>query len=150
MPHPARDRRWVVHDDAGWTIFSSPPLPAPAAVHRFGSRVASAAPVILKAGCEEADYEPAACWIESLETGWLFLIADTPASGWILAVGAPPESLLGRSRVIAPQIAFCAAPQWANFQRPRASQRNFAMGASDGAGWLALRNRRDGLRSALG
>ncbi len=78
-----------------WAIFASPPLPAPAAQHCFGSRTASAAPVTLK---ENSD--PGACWIESLEEGWLFLV-----SGWLLAVGAPAETLLGRSRVIAREIA---------------------------------------------
>ena len=47
--------------------------------------MASAVPVTLK---ENSD--PARCWIESLEDGWLFLIP-----GWLLAVGAPAEALLG-------------------------------------------------------
>jgi hypothetical protein len=40
------------------------------------------------------------CWIESLDDGWLFL---TP--GWLLAAGAPAESLLGTSRVAGREIA---------------------------------------------
>jgi len=55
----------------------------------------AAAPVTLREGSE-----PDACWIESLEDGWLFL---TP--GWLLAVGAPAERLLAASRVIAREIA---------------------------------------------
>jgi hypothetical protein len=78
-----------------WTIFASPPLPAGTTQHCFGSRMASAAPVTLK---ENSD--PGACWIESLGDGWLFLVA-----GWLLAVGAPAETLLGRSTVIAREIA---------------------------------------------
>ena len=55
----------------------------------------------MKASCD-----PTACWIESLEAGWLFLVpsrdregavADTP-SGWLLSVGAPAEALLGANR----------------------------------------------------
>jgi len=77
-----------------WTILAAPPLPAPAIEHRFGSRMASAHQVTLK---ESSD--PAACWIESLKQGWLFLVP-----GWLLSVGAPAETLLADSRVIAPQI----------------------------------------------
>jgi hypothetical protein len=83
--------------DASWTIFAARPLPSPAVEHCFGARVASAISVTLK-----KDSEPAACWIESLEDGWLFL---TP--GWLLAAGSPPEVLLSRSRVVAAQIGEC-------------------------------------------
>lgn len=84
----------VPNGDSGWTIFAAPPLPSPVVQHHFGSRVASASPVTLK---ESSD--PAACWIESLENGWLFLV-----SGWLLSVGAPAETLLAASRVVAAQI----------------------------------------------
>jgi hypothetical protein len=49
--------------------------------------------------------EPAACWIESVEDGWLFLIANAPGAGWLLSVGLRPEELLGQSRLIGEQIA---------------------------------------------
>ena len=77
-----------------WTIFGSPPLPAEIVEHRFGSRRAFAAEVELA-----ADSDRAACHVESVENGWLFLVSD-----WLLSVGGPPESLLSQSRVIAPQI----------------------------------------------
>ena len=86
--------------EAAWTVFASRPLPAEAVEHRFGSRHARAAPVELK-----DDSVPSACWIESLEDGWLFLIPNAPASGWLLSVGAPSEALLNRSQVIASRIA---------------------------------------------
>jgi hypothetical protein len=82
-----------------WTIFSSRPLPASAEEHPFGSRMASAIAVTLKDGSE-----PVACWIESLEHGWLFLIPSAPGSAWLLAVGASPDELLAASRVIREQI----------------------------------------------
>ena len=81
--------------EAPWTIFAARPLPSPAIEHCFGTRHASAVPVTLK---ETAN--PSACWIESLEDGWLFL---TP--GWLLAVGAGAETLLERSHAVAPEIA---------------------------------------------
>jgi hypothetical protein len=85
--------------EAHWTIYSAPPLPAPVVEHCFGSRTASAQKVTLTEGSD-----PAACWIESLERGWLFLVA-----GWLLSVGAPAEALLAGSRLIAPEIANLAA-----------------------------------------
>ena len=81
-----------------WTIHSNPPLPN-STEHRFGTRIAAALQVTLH---DPAD--PTACWIESLETGWLFMIPASARSAWLLAVGAPSESLLQQSRLIAPQI----------------------------------------------
>jgi hypothetical protein len=86
--------------DIGWTVFASMPLPVAAAEHRFGSRIATAVQVELKPAAE-----PAACWIESIDNGWLFLIANAPASGWLLSVGLRPHDLLDQSRLIREQIA---------------------------------------------
>jgi hypothetical protein len=84
----------------GWTIYASRPLPAPAVEHAFGTRMATAVAVRLKDGSD-----PAACWIESLEYGWLFLIPHAPESAWLLAVGSAPGWLLEDSRVIREQVA---------------------------------------------
>jgi hypothetical protein len=65
--------------------------------------MASAVPVTLK-----DNSDPGACWIESLEDGWLFLIPNSALSGWLLAVGEAPEVLLGQSRVVAAEIAIAA------------------------------------------
>ena len=86
--------------DAGWTVFASMPLPVAPVEHRFGSRIASAMQVELKPAAE-----PAACWIESIRDGWLFLIANAPGSGWLLSVGLRPHELLDQSRLIREQIA---------------------------------------------
>ncbi len=80
--------------NAGWTIHSCRPLPSPATDHCFGTRGACAVPVTLKPGSDQA-----ACWIESLDEGWLFLTPE-----WLLAVGASAGTLLNRSRVVAQQI----------------------------------------------
>jgi hypothetical protein len=85
---------------ADWTIFASRPLPAPAVEHRFGSRMAAAVPIQLRAGGDSS-----ACWIESLENGWLFLIPNATGSGWLLSVGGAFDKLLGSSKVIAPLIS---------------------------------------------
>jgi hypothetical protein len=91
-----------IGSDIGWTVFASMPLPAAAVEHRFGSRIATAVQVELKPTAE-----PAACWIESIEDGWLFLIANAPGSGWLLSVGLRPHELLDQSRLIRKQIAGC-------------------------------------------
>lgn len=82
-----------------WKVLSSKPLPAPNIEHRFGSRMASAVPVTLKDRSG-----PLACWIESLDAGWLFLIPSATGSCWLLSVGDASETLLGQSRVIAQRI----------------------------------------------
>jgi len=76
--------------DAEWTIFASRPLPESAVEHHFGSRKAYALAVDCKNG---------GCWVESLDSGWLFLIP-----GWLIAVGGAPEALLAQSRLVARQI----------------------------------------------
>jgi hypothetical protein len=76
---------------ARWTIYASPPLPESTVEHRFGSRMATAVKVEMKSSD--------ACWIESVEDGWLFL-----NSGWLLAAGAGAEELLQQSRLVRGQI----------------------------------------------
>ena len=83
-----------------WTIFASRPLPPAAAEQHFGSRIASAVPVTLSAGVDSR-----ACFIESLEQGWLFLIPNSTNTAWLLAVGDGPDQLLKTSRVVSPQVA---------------------------------------------
>jgi hypothetical protein len=83
-----------------WTICAAKPLPANVEEQRFGSRTALAAPVALA-----RDAEPEACWMESLDEGWLFLIANAPGKGWLLAVGETPAELLERSQVVRDAIA---------------------------------------------
>jgi hypothetical protein len=90
--------------DADWTIYSSRSAPAGAELHTFGTRVANSVSVELTGSAE-----PEACWVESLESGWLFLITAAPGSGWLLAVGGDPQELLAESRLVAAQIARCGS-----------------------------------------
>jgi hypothetical protein len=69
-------------------------------VYSIGSRRATATPVNLAVDCDHQE-----CSIESVESGWLFLIPNAPKSGWLLSVGGTPESLLASSRVVARRIA---------------------------------------------
>jgi len=84
---------------ADWTIISSRPLPESVIEHGFGSQVATVTLVELEKGSDST-----ACWIESLEDGWLFLMPDAPGSGWLISVGGPLNAHLNNSRMIAGQI----------------------------------------------
>jgi hypothetical protein len=112
--------------EAAWTVCASAPLPAAAAEHRFGSRFACTMPVELSNGAE-----PAACWIESLVDGWLFLIANAPGTGWLLAVGLQPESLLDQSAMIRSRVARVHAPTAQFAAAPR------LVAPLGGRGWIA-------------
>jgi hypothetical protein len=83
-----------------WTIYASPPLPVASVVHRFGSRLARASSVKLNASVEKD-----ACWTESLDAGWLFLLPCGPNQGWLLSVGGPVDQLLEQSSLVAAQMA---------------------------------------------
>jgi len=82
----------------GWAIFAAPPLPDAVKERPFGSRFASVAAVKLKASSPTD-----ACWIESLDDGWLFLL-PVGDEAWLLSVGNPVESLIARSHLIADQV----------------------------------------------
>jgi hypothetical protein len=77
--------------DFAWTIYTSRPLPDGCVERGFGTRIATASAVRLR-----NDGAQGACWIESLDRGWLFLLP-----GWLLAVGASADELLAKSRVVA-------------------------------------------------
>ena len=86
-------------DQPDWTIFASSPLPPASIEHQFGSRPAAASRVRLRHGCDAE-----ACWIESVENGWLFLLPNGKETGWLLSVGDSVESLLTLSRLVKRQI----------------------------------------------
>lgn len=88
-----------------WTIFAAKPLPPDVEEHAFGPRMAAAIPVQLA-----RDAEPEACWMESLDAGWLFLITSAPGAGWLLAVGEQPAELIQRSNSVRRVIASAASP----------------------------------------
>lgn len=109
-----------------WTIFASGPLPPACVEYRLGSRPAAAAAVTLQQGCDAE-----ACWIESLENGWLFLLPGGKGNGWLLSVGDTAESLLEVSRLIQEQIASLSPARGIFSSHPRIA---FPLSAP---GWLA-------------
>src|SRR3954447_7473787 len=73
LPRPMADADAT---NADWTIVASRPLPEGCSEQHFGSRTARAVPVRLR---EDADRS--ACWVESTESGWLFLIPGRNGNG---------------------------------------------------------------------
>jgi len=119
-----------LHDPASdWSIYASHPLPEGVDELHFGSRTASATAVKLK-----SDAPADACWTESLERGWLFLLPGCEGS-WLLSVGASADELLSESRLVAKQIAqldengakFACHPRMAD---PLCASRWFACGTA--------------------
>jgi hypothetical protein len=100
---------------ADWTIFASAPAPASVEQH-FGCRTASASPVIFKAG-----RDPEACWIESLNDGWLFLLPTGNGAGWLLSVAGAADSMLGSSSLVHEQIAELSPARGTFTCHPRAA-----------------------------
>jgi len=115
------------NDTAAWTIVTSPAGDAGRdnVVRHFGSRVAHASAVQLKTASARD-----ACWIESLESGWLFLLPG-PTSAWLLSVGGPAAELLTHSRLVGAQIESLAAPMGQFPAYPRISDPLCGSGISD-------------------
>jgi hypothetical protein len=92
--------------ESGWSILTSQsaltgsPLDADSVGAKcFGARTGRIHPVELARAAE-----PETCWVESTPTGWLFVLTTSPGAGSLLSVGAPAESLLQQSRLIAAKI----------------------------------------------
>ena len=67
--------------------------------HSFGSRIAETVSIRLREGVDEH-----ACWVEAVESGWLFGVATGEGRAWLLSVGAGAEELLAQSCVVAKQV----------------------------------------------
>jgi len=88
----------------GWKFLSSGP--GSLEQQAFGTRVASVVGAVLKRVVDQS-----ACWIESVDTGWLFLLPrGENASATLIAVGETPSALLGQSRIIAALIDILDGP----------------------------------------
>ena len=84
----------------------------------FGTRVASVARAVLNRNVDQS-----ACWIESVDSGWLFVLPrGENEAATLIAVGEMSGALLGQSRVIAelvrslegPAVEFPAYPRIAD------------------------------------
>jgi hypothetical protein len=82
----------------GWKFLSG--VSGCAHQQAFGTRVASVARAVLKPNTDQS-----ACWIESVDSGWLFLLPrGEDEAATLIGVGETPEGLLGQSRMIADLI----------------------------------------------
>jgi hypothetical protein len=100
-----------------WTVFASAALHPSSVEHHFGSRIAAASAVQLRS---DSDIE--ACWTESVENGWLFLLPGAERSGWLLSVGDAVEPLLEKSRLIQGQLLDVRPPNGKFICHPRIVQ----------------------------
>jgi hypothetical protein len=72
----------------------------------FGTRIASVARAVVK-----PDVDQSACWIESVDSGWLFLLPrGENEAATLIAVGEAPGPLLDQSRIIPGLIAALEGP----------------------------------------
>ena len=114
--------------DVEWIVHTSQPLPQGTIEHHFGSRLAHALPVALTGDADT-------CWVESLETGWLFLIPNSERAGWLLAVGSEPDILLAQSRLIARRVTEARGevsrfPSYPRIMQPLCGERWIACGSA--------------------
>jgi hypothetical protein len=107
------------------TIHAAAPFPG-SDLHMFGSRRAMAAEVTL---LREEDFD--ACWVEAVESGWLFMIPTRGGAGWLLAVGGDCEEMLAQSSSLAARIRVTHLSAGAFETAPRMIER------LAGPGWLA-------------
>lgn len=84
---------------ASFTIHTDAPPPG-TGITRYGDRRGETVPVTLR---EVADAHT--CWIEAVESGWMFMIpSGDEGRGWLLAIGGPLSRLLGESRHLAARV----------------------------------------------
>jgi flavin-dependent dehydrogenase len=88
--------------------------------------MATASAVKLKTG-----HDAHACWIESLDNGWLFLLPVGEQSAWLLSVGGLLDKMLAESRLVADQIVEVNASPGKFPAHPRIAD------PLCGEGWLA-------------
>jgi hypothetical protein len=112
--------------DPGWTIVTSRASDLLPYDCKFGSRNAFAISVRLNSGADRD-----ACWVESLDSGWLFLLASGQENGFLLSIGASPEVQLEKSRLVEMQIESLKGPATQFPAYPR------ILSALCGPGWLA-------------
>jgi len=108
------------------TIFGMAPFPV-SNMQRFGERQSATARVQLSANAD-----PATCWVESVDDGWLFLIPDSMGGAWLLAVGGAPDVLAAQAPMVAPLIDTMEPASGAFDTSPRILEQ------LAGDGWLAL------------
>jgi hypothetical protein len=85
--------------DPSWTVFAGRRTDPPPGEMHFGSRMALISEVEMARGADAQ-----ACWVESVEAGWLFLLPTEDRLGSLICVGGPMERLVEKSRLVARQV----------------------------------------------
>jgi hypothetical protein len=116
---------------AKWRILSSRSATPSLAEESFGSRTAQTLTIRMNDAAERD-----ACWVESMETGWLFLLPHGVGTGTLISVGGRAEAQLDRSRLIVPQVADLQGSQSAFPAYPRILSELCGIDRPRGA-WLA-------------
>jgi hypothetical protein len=111
-------------ETAGWKLLSRAASCPQQKV--FGTRIASVTRAVIK---PHAD--PGACWIESVASGWLFLLPRGDEAATLISVGDRPNALLSQSRLIANVIDVVHGPATEIPAYPRIAA------PLGGDGWLA-------------
>lgn len=92
-----------MHESAAanrWRAIASKAALPPVSEHNFGKRIASTHAVKFS----DHAYSDA-CWVESTDSGWLFLLPCGEENGSLISVGGSADALLAKSRLVARQIA---------------------------------------------
>lgn len=112
---PGSSKAATLTDAAGdWTLLCARMNGTPSQELHFGSRVAQTSAVRLK-----AEALPDACWAESVESGWLFLLGLGEGEASLISVGDSADALLSASRSVAEQIDHLSSPTGAFPAYPR-------------------------------
>jgi hypothetical protein len=82
-----------------WTIIAARSALSQVEEYEFGSRRAATYSVELR-----KTTAPESCWVESVESGWLFLIPSGENAGSLICVGADSSDVLAQSHLITNQI----------------------------------------------
>ena len=107
--------------DAQWLILSSRRATFALPQESFGSLPAQTLTVRLN-NASKRD----ACWVESMETGWLFLLPLGDGSGTLISVGGQPEDQLDCSGPSALEVTDLRRPPSQRFRPIRGSSPSFA------------------------
>lgn len=89
-PNPAPQPAWTIHTSRALETST---------LHAFGNRTAAATEVRFSSRADAA-----ACLVESVPSGWLFLLPVNSQAAWLLTAGAATEALLRESRLVAQSV----------------------------------------------
>ena len=109
-----------------YLIYGAKPLPEGVGEVAYGDRTTEAVAVELLEGAARN-----ACWVEAVESGWLFAVAVGGNRAWMLAVGGSAESLLAESVLLKGVVGGIVGERTSFASHPRIARQ------LSGVDWLA-------------